>query len=124
MKSLSALWISCAFAGPALAQNLFLQQPAPMPIGTESQRPDAATPPYHVSLTAVGPPAPKAFKVHDLVTIIVDETSKQEADQQTKADKTSDFDAQLSAYLDPWALLQFKLQQSSTKDLQLLKSAY
>jgi flagellar L-ring protein precursor FlgH len=106
------------------AQNLFLQQQAPMPTGTEGQRSDAAQPLYNVSLTAVVPPAPRAFKLHDLVTIIVEETSKQSADQETKADKTYSVGGTINGVIDPWQLLQARLQSSSLKDLELLKAAY
>lgn len=111
-------------ANAATAQNLFLQQPAPMPPGTESQRPDPAQPLYNYSLTAVVPPLPRSFRVHDLVTIIIDESSRQSADQETKTDKTYSTSGTINGVIDPWQLLQLRLQSSSLKDLELLKAAY
>lgn len=118
---LPIILISCSVAH---AQNLFLQQPTGMPPGTESQRPDPAQPLYNVSMTAVPPPPPRSFRMHDLVTIIIDESSRQSADQETKQDKTYNVNAQLNSVLDPWALLEGQLKGSSLKDLQLLKAAY
>lgn len=124
MKLAAFLIAAALIGGNARAQNLFLQQQAPMPVGTESQRPDPAQPLYNVSMTAVVPPAPRAFKLHDLVTIIIDETSKQSADQETKADKTYNVGGTINGVIDPWQLLQARLQSSSIKDLELLKAAY
>ena len=70
------------------AQSLFVQPPAPAPQGLVGRAPDAAASLYGVSMFAVQPPKPRQYKVHDLVTIIVEETVKQSAQQETKADKT------------------------------------
>ncbi len=51
-----------------------------------------------VSLTAVVPTPPKTFKVHDLITVIVREQKKYEADAQTDNKK----DASIDALLDMW----------------------
>lgn len=124
MKPLRFALILAFFTAPAAAQNLFLVQPAPMPIGTENQRPDPAQPLYNVSMTAVVPPPPRSFKVHDLLTIIVDETSRQGADQQTKTDKNYSVNGTVNGVIDPIQLLQARLQASSIQDLELLKAAY
>lgn len=111
-------------AVPAMGQNLFLQPQPAMPVGTEGQRPDPATPLYNVSMTAVVPPPPRSFKVHDLVTIIVEETSRQQADQTSKSDKTYNVEADLNTILDPMELIELRLRSSSISDLELLKAAY
>jgi flagellar L-ring protein FlgH len=108
----------------AFGQNLFLMPQPPMPVGTEGQRPDPATPLYSVSMTAVVPPPPRSFKVHDLVTIIVEETSRQQADQTSKSDKTYNVDADLNSILDPIQLSELRLRSSSISDLELLRAAY
>ena len=111
-------------SGEAMAQNLYLSQPTPMPVGTEGQRPDPATPLYNVSLTAVVPPPPRSFKVHDLVTIIIEETSRQSADQNAKSDKTYNVDATINSVLDPMELLELRLKSSSLSNLELLNAPY
>lgn len=123
MKSVLLIATVTGACGIASGQNLFLQPQPQMPLGTESQRPDPAAPLYNVSMTAVVPPPPRSFKVHDLVTIIVDETSRQAADQQTKTDKNYDISANLNAILDPWQLLQLRLQTGNIKDLEMLNAA-
>lgn len=111
-------------SGPAFGQNLYLVPLSPMPIGTEGQRPDPATPLYSVSMTAVVPPPPRSFKVHDLVTIIVDESSRQQADQTAKSDKTYNVDADLNSILDPQELIKLRLRSSSISNLELLNAAF
>lgn len=111
-------------AAPTLAQNLYLQPQAPTPLGTEGHRPDPATPLYNVSMTAVVPPPARSFKVHDLVTIIVEETSRQQANQTAKSDKTYSISGEVNSVLDPMELIELRLRSSSISDLELLKAAY
>lgn len=123
MKHVLSVLAVGLLAVPALGQNLFLQPQPAMPAGTEAQRPDPAAPLYSVSLTAVVPPPPRSFKVHDLVTIIVEETSRQQADQTSKSEKTYSIDADLNSILDPMELLELRLRSSSINDLELLRAA-
>jgi flagellar L-ring protein precursor FlgH len=53
---------------------------------------------HRTSLIAVAPQPPKAFRLHDLVTIIVREQKKFEADAQTDNKKDATFDAALDAW--------------------------
>jgi flagellar L-ring protein precursor FlgH len=59
------------------------------------------------SLTAVGDPEPRSFKVHDLITIVVSEQSKAKSSANSKTDKKYDMSVQLDSFmnLDPseWA---------------------
>lgn len=123
MKRIVSIVAVGVFAIPSLGQNLFLQPQPAMPAGTEAHRPDPATPLYNVSLTAVVPPPPRSFKVHDLVTIIVEETSRQQADQTGKSEKTYSIDADVNSILDPMELLELRLRSSSIDDLELLRAA-
>jgi flagellar L-ring protein FlgH len=124
MRLAASLAVVVLASGIATGQNLFLIPQAPMPVGTEGQRPDPATPLYNVSMTAVVPPPPRSFKVHDLVTIIVEETSRQQADQTSKSDKSYSVDADLNSILDPSELIKLRLRTSSISDLELLRAAY
>lgn len=109
-------------ASPALAQSLYLQSPAPQLPAKLGQLPDAGTSLYGVSMFAVQPPPPRSYKLHDLVTIVVDESSKQEAEQKTKSDKTGQLDLQLGALLDIRALMEAQLKQGDTTDLDVIKA--
>jgi flagellar L-ring protein FlgH len=124
MKLYAVLVMISMSGGVASGQNLYLIPQTPMPTGTEGHRPDPATPLYNVSMTAVVPPPPRSFKVHDLVTIIVEETSRQQADQTSKSDKTYNVDADLNSILDPQELIKLRLRSSSISDLELLRAAY
>jgi len=54
-------------------------------------------------LFAVQPPEPKAFAVHDLVTIVISESSKSKSSADAKAEKSYDMSAEADAFisLDP-----------------------
>lgn len=125
MKALiliAAVTASCSFAA---GQSLFIQPEqtsAPVGPGPENH-PDLAAPLYEVSSFAVVPPKPKKFKMHDLVTIVVDESSQQIADQETKTDKQYTLNNQLNSVIDPWALLELRLDPSNTKNLSLIDLA-
>lgn len=81
---------------------------------------DPAAPLYGVSLMAVRPPKARQFAVHDLITIVVDETSRQEAQQSLKTDKKAEMDATLDAVLDPRELLELRLRRGNLSGLRLL----
>ena len=122
-------WSICALcaalpAFPAAAQSLFTMPPSLMIEGTNGRQPDAAASLYGVSMFAVRPPQPRTYQVHDLVSILVDETSKQEAEQKLKADKKYDISAEIQAMLDLKALLELQLKQGNINNLQLLDMSY
>jgi len=75
------------------------------------------------SLIAVQPPRPRTYNVHDLVTIIVEETSTQSADQQLKTDKTYNNSTDLNAIIDPWLLLELQTRPGSLSKEKLLDIA-
>jgi len=57
-------------------------------------------PVYEVhSWISMMPPAPKAFRVHDLLTVIVRQQRKFEADADLKTEKEFDLNSQLDAFL-------------------------
>ena len=76
-----------------------------------------------LSVMAIEPPRPREFKMHDLVTIIIDETSRQQAEQSLKTDKKYDNDSSINALIDPWELLELRLRQGDLKDVTLLDIA-
>ena len=107
----------------AAAQSLFTEPPQVVPLGSEGHAPDPAAALYGVSMFAVQPPKPRTYKMHDLVTIVVDEQSKQSADQQLKTDKKYNNDAELNQMIDPLQLLELRLQAGDTKNLKLIDLA-
>ena len=68
-------------------------------------RDDPATAFYSWSLLSSPPPEPTIFKVHDLITIIVNENSQQESEETLKTEKDFSIRAELSAFLDVSELL-------------------
>lgn len=121
-RAFAAAVLSAAALCPA--QTLYQYQPAPGPVGTEGHGADAAVTLYGMSMMAVQPPRPRTYRQHDLVTIIVDETSKLNAEQTLKTDKKYDISAEIGAIIDPWELLELRLKASSIEDLKLIEAAY
>jgi flagellar L-ring protein precursor FlgH len=99
-----AAGIVLASGGSSAAQSLFERPPAPQPLPGE-RPPDLAAPLYGFSLTAVKAPEPKEYKVHDQVTIIINENSKQKSDQSLDTSKESDVKGEVNATLDPLKLI-------------------
>jgi flagellar L-ring protein precursor FlgH len=126
-------------AAPALAQQatyapsragpIAAAPGAPAPRQTEAESvvrrgpgdaPGSAEPLQGYSLLLVTPPKPRGYKVHELVSIVVDETSRQQADQTMNTDKKYNNTANLNAILDPMELLELRLRQGDLKNLKML----
>ncbi|MCC6660153.1 MAG: flagellar basal body L-ring protein FlgH [Phycisphaerales bacterium] len=103
--------------GGAAGQSLFLLPPEPAIVGDGAADPAAGL--YGYSLIAVQPPRPKSFKVHDLVTIIVNQSSSQEAEQKLKTDKKYNLSADVGPLLDFLQLLELRLQAGDSSDVAL-----
>ncbi|GIW74921.1 MAG: hypothetical protein KatS3mg103_1443 [Phycisphaerales bacterium] len=84
---------------------------------------DPAEPIYAVSLFAVRPPQPRTFQRHDLITIIINESSTQESEQTVATSKEIDGSGSLGATLSLDDLLELRLRNSSISDLELLRYA-
>jgi len=113
-----------AFAGTTsgLAQSLFLIPPPAAPIGEAPVDPAAEV--YAYSLVSVQPPRPKTVKVHDLVTIIVDQSSKQEAEQSLQAKKTYDVSADIGPLIDFMEVLEARLVGGNSSGIPLVNAGY
>lgn len=116
MKTLIALLCTLTLALPAQAQ--LNRRPNPAPTAD-----DPAAPLYEVSLFAVRPPEPREYKRHDLITIIINESSTQESEQSLSTSKEIDGSGTLGATLSFEDLLDLKLRNSSISDLELLRYA-
>jgi flagellar L-ring protein precursor FlgH len=110
---------------PVIATPRTPSQPDPAtpgmrPQGANPREPDPAEPLYGYSLLVVKAPKPRSYKTHDLLTIVVDESSKQAADQTLNTNKKVNNTANLNAVLDPMEVLQLRLRGGDTKNLKLL----
>lgn len=73
-----------------------------------------------VSMYAIAPPEPKSFKKHDLITIIIDESSLSQSSQTLETERESDANARLNAIVDPIELLNLRLRTGNTRNIDLL----
>jgi flagellar L-ring protein precursor FlgH len=69
---------------------------------------------------AVQPPKQRQYKAHDLVSILIEETSKQSADQSLKTDKKYDSSVTLNSFIDLMALYELQLRQGNLSNEKLL----
>ncbi len=76
---------------------------------TEEGEPDPDAPLRAMSMMFIEVPKPKPFQVHDLVTIIVDETSSSESKQSLDTKKKYDFQAILTEFPSLEKLLELQL---------------
>lgn len=117
----------CGFGCVALlasasgAQSLFTtpvsREPAPaMSVG--SAEPAAEL--YAMSMVAVRPPTPRDYRVHDLITIVIDEQSKSTSSQTLETEKESSAKVGVNGLIDPWELLETRLRQGGLSNLTLL----
>jgi len=111
-----SLAIVLSFVAPASGQLNRLPNPAPT---TD----DPAEPLYAYSLFAVRPPEPRTYQRHDLITIIINESSTQESEQTLSTSKEISGSGSLGATLSLDELLELRLRNSSVSDLELLRYA-
>jgi len=71
-----------------------------------------------VSFTAVAPPEPRRFAMHDLITIIVREDTENESEATLETEKESGYSGEISDFprLDLVDLLQFQLRASDNEN--------
>lgn len=86
----------CALAPLAGAQSLF-QRPAEVPVGVDG-KPDTQAPLRETSLTYTEAPPPRQVQINDLITIIIDETSKQKSEQSLDTKKDYDWKAAINKF--------------------------
>ncbi|MGD9692852.1 MAG: flagellar basal body L-ring protein FlgH [Phycisphaerales bacterium] len=117
-------WMACvvglAVSGMAMGQSLFRQPvygPAPSTVrggagsmGEPAVKVNPVAELEGVSLFQLQPEPPRMMRVHDLVTIIVNQSSKIERDQTLETKKSAANTAQLNALPDLWKLLQLRLE--------------
>ncbi|MCA9302869.1 MAG: flagellar basal body L-ring protein FlgH [Phycisphaerales bacterium] len=99
------------------AQSLFLAQEQ-IPAVDETAAPMVSV--QQVSLVYVEPPEPRVIQQHDIVTIIIDETSSMTSSQKLETDKQSKGDAQLNSLINALALLELRIASSDISSVDLL----
>lgn len=116
-RNIIIVCLAC-FAGASSAQSVLLQALEPTAPMTEAEKNNSQF--AHASLLYVRPPEPRTFIAHDLITIIIDETSKQAASQTLDTSKDVSNAVGLNAILDPWQLLELRLRQGDLSNQSLL----
>lgn len=119
-RTRGALAAAAFGAGSATGQSLFQQPVLPaapatvegMPGSEPTLNPVAEL--SAVSLYAVQPPKPRTVKVHDLITVIVNQSSKMTHDQSLDTDKKLTSKAAVNAFLDYTLLLKELQFRAST----------
>lgn len=99
--------LSLATAG-ANAQML-LSNRAPLPVDATGQ-PDPLAHLRAVSLLLVEAPKPRSYSIHDKLTIIISETSRQSSSQTLDTKKDANFKAALNKFPDLMKLLEAQLE--------------
>jgi len=111
---LIALLTLTGLACPAMAQSLYQRQ-APIPTDEfGNPRPDVTL--VGVSMLVIEPPEPRTFEKHDLVTIIVNESSTQSREHTLETEKEYDIAAQLAQLPNFRALLNDHTIQAGQED--------
>jgi flagellar L-ring protein FlgH len=105
-------------ASGCLGQSLFLVQDHSQSGGPMMAQP--GIPASTVSLMWVDEPEPKVYQKHDIITIIIDETSSQTSSQSLETEKESKSNANLNALFDYMKLLELRLAEGDTSNLDLL----
>ena len=125
---MSYFYRSCAglalFAASASAQSLFTTPEQPEPARTvapPSGKPRASL--YEWSMIAITPPEPRAFRIHDLITIVIDEQSKSTSKQSLETEKDASTKLELDSILDPHELLELRLRQGELSGLDLIDAS-
>lgn len=112
-RSILACCLAAALAPHALAQSLFVQE-VQVPVDAKGE----ADPGAYLrgsSLMFIEPPKPREFAIHDLVTIIVEETTKSEASQTLETEKSYDIGAAMEAFPSMRHLLELQVQNGDTQ---------
>jgi flagellar L-ring protein FlgH len=107
----------CAFSGLASGQGLLTRPAEQAPLEGAV---DAATPLYTMSMIAVRPPEKRTYKVHDLVQIIINESSQQSSEQRLETEKETQRQAEIRALVDFKKLLELRIRQGDLEAATLL----
>lgn len=102
LRIIVALGTAAVTSHAAQAQSLFLSGSSVDPL-TEA---NPAEPMRGLSLTLVEPPVPREYEIHDIITIIVDESSSAYSKAQLDTDKEYLLTGGIRSFIDPSDLLE------------------
>ncbi|MCB9840960.1 MAG: flagellar basal body L-ring protein FlgH [Phycisphaeraceae bacterium] len=111
----AASGMAAALAPTVLAQSLFMQ-----PAGSTPTPSNPASTLQGYSLILVQPPEPRKYQVHDLVTIIIEETSRSTSSESLDTEQESTSNGRINAMLDPMELLELRLRQGNLSNQALI----
>lgn len=80
----------------------------------ENGRPDELAGLRGVSMLVVEPPEPRRFKVHDIVYVIIDETSKSQSKESLETEKKFDLSGEVTAFPSLQHLLEGQLENGDS----------
>lgn len=115
MTTRSVLLALVICAPPACAQSLFsrmLESPAPMGPPAELRA---------ASMYLVAPPEPRVYRVHDIVSVIINESSRASSNQSLETSKEANYKDRLSGFIDPIQLLELRLRGTDFTAFDLLR---
>ena len=101
-----------------MAQSLY-QRDTDVPVDATGE-PDPQADLRAKSMFYFEPPEPRKFVKHDIITIIVDESSRQESSQSLDTKKQYDTSASVNALIDPLQLLELRLAQGNLSNVDLI----
>lgn len=104
--------------GAAFGQSLFLVSDHRASDAPGVSQPAIAA--EQVSLLWVPEPEPREFQKHDIITIIIDEVSTQTSSQTLETERDARMRANLNALVDLTSLLELRLEQGNTSNLNLI----
>ncbi len=111
-----ALTLTC-LTQHASAQSLYLTA------DEQNASPDATQPVIELadsSMFFISAPETRTIKVHDIITIIIDENSSQTSSQKLETEKESSSDASINAVLSLAQLLETRLEESGLTNTDLI----
>ncbi len=120
-RSMFGMVATAALVAGAQGQSLF-QRDVGVPLDL-SGSPDYGASLRSLSMFAVEAPQPRTYAVHDLVTIIVNETSRATSEQSLETKKNSTADASIDALIDPVQLLELRLRAGLDEGVTLAQLA-
>lgn len=113
-----ALCAGVALPGAAVGQS-FYDMPAEVAVN-ELGDVDPAAPLRSASMMYIAIPEPRLYEAHDLITLIIDETSSAESKQTLDTKKDYDLGADVEAFPDLLSLLELRLQPGDRSNIASL----
>lgn len=124
LKNVAAGFTLACVAAPAAAQSLYSSDNVAVPINQRGE-PEPAASLIGYSMLVITPPPPREIQRHDLITIIVNQTSQALREQTLETEKEYDAQVRLAQFLQLNRLLEMRLDPGAlvTDDLLDLRAS-